>query len=279
MFHPDTANVRVGFIGCGMMGEALLKGLIRGSGLPADWVVVSDADPKRLEYVRQSYGIRTGSNSETAGMSDVIFVAVKPHQVKEAVSGVRNSLDGTKLIVSIAAGISTTSIEAWTGDNARVLRVMPNLPCLVGEGVLAVCRGSRATPQDEELLLSLLRGCGLVVSVSESLMNAVTGLSGSGPAYAFVLIEGLADGGVRVGLPRELSLRLAAQSMLGAAKMVLETSEHPARLKDKVASPGGTTMAGLHAIEKGAVRAALIDAVFAATSRSKELSGSPTRAS
>jgi pyrroline-5-carboxylate reductase len=206
-----------------------------------------------------------------AAAADVIFLAVKPQQMGEVLSRLHGQLGGGKLVVSIAAGVRLAVLAEGLGREVRLVRVMPNTPCLVGKGASAYCLGQRATPQDGELVRQLLSAVGVVYAVEENLMDAVTGLSGSGPALVYVMIDALADGGVRMGLPRPVALGLAAQTLLGAAEMVLATGDHPAVLKDRVASPGGTTMAGLQALEAGAVRAALIAAVEAATRRSVEL--------
>jgi pyrroline-5-carboxylate reductase len=178
-----------------------------------------------------------------------------------------------KLVVSGAAGISVASLAAGLGPEARVVRVMPNTPALVGEGAAAYCLGPGVSPEDEALVLRLLESVGIARRVPEGLMDAATGLCGSGPAFVYAMIEALSDGGVRVGLPRDLATAMAAQTVLGAARMVLETGLHPGVLKDQVTSPGGTTIAGLHALERGALRATLIDAVQAAALRSAELAG------
>jgi pyrroline-5-carboxylate reductase len=203
--------------------------------------------------------------------SEVVVLAVKPQQVAPVLAELQQHLRSEHLIVSIAAGVTLHTLHAGLGAGCRLVRVMPNSPCLVGTGASAFVCGPHATPADAELVSALLSTVGIAVPVPESQMDAVTGLSGSGPAYVFQMIEALSDGGVRVGLPRDVSTKLAAQTVLGAARMVLETGEHPAALKDAVASPGGTTIAGLHAMERAGVRAGLMDAVQEATVRSIEL--------
>jgi pyrroline-5-carboxylate reductase len=210
------------------------------------------------------------SNREVVTGADVVFLAVKPQYVAEAAPEARGAVDEAKLVVSIVAGVTLAKLAQQFGTG-RLVRVMPNTPCLVGEAAAAYCLGEGASPDDGQLVKDLLSAVGVAIQVEERLLDAVTGLSGSGPAYAFVMIEALADGGVRMGLPRDVALTLAAQTLLGAAKMVLHTHEHPAMLKDRVASPGGTTIAGLQALEERAVRGALIAAVEAATRRSMEL--------
>jgi pyrroline-5-carboxylate reductase len=202
--------------------------------------------------------------------ADVVFLAVKPQYVAAAAPEARPALHDSKLVVSIVAGATLAALAERLGTK-RLVRVMPNTPCLVGESAAAYCLGESATRDDGEFVRRLLGAVGTALELDEQLLDAVTGLSGSGPAYGYVIIEALADGGVRMGLPRDAALLLAAQTILGAAKMVLQTGEHPAVLKDRVASPGGTTIAGLQALEDRGIRGALIAAVEAATRRSAEL--------
>jgi pyrroline-5-carboxylate reductase len=202
----------------------------------------------------------------------VLIFAVKPQQLPSLLSEVHTLLNTDHLVVSIAAGFRLLQMEQLLGDRGRLVRVMPNTPCLVGAGASAYAPGARATRADADFVNDMLSTVGIAVEVPEAQLDAVTGLSGSGPAYVFQMIEALSDGGVRVGLSRDTATRLAAQTVLGAARMILETGEHPAALKDAVTSPGGTTIAGLHAMEQAGVRAGLINAVEAATKRSRELS-------
>ena len=264
--------VKITIIGGGNMGEALLAGfLAEGVATPAGlWV--TDVVTDRLAALRQRYGVRTGSdNGEAATWADVVILAVKPQAMDAVLDGLKDRLSERALIVSIAAGIPLSRITARLGSARKLVRVMPNTPCLVRAGASAIAISPAVSVEEQALVVRLFEAVGTVVVVEERLMDAVTGLSGSGPAYVFQIIEALADGGVKVGLPRDTALTLAAQTVLGAAKQVLETGEHPARLKDKVASPGGTTIAGLHALETGGVRSAVIAAVEAATKRSEEL--------
>lgn len=203
--------------------------------------------------------------------ADVIFVAVKPQYVAPVLREVRQFLGPQHIIISIAAGITLSALKEAAGDDARLVRVMPNTPCLVGETAAAMCLGGRATDEDAELVRTLFLAVGKIYRVDEKLLSAVTGLSGSGPAYVFLMIEGLADGGVRAGLPRDIAQQLAAQTVLGSAKMVLETGKHPGVLKDMVTSPAGTTIAGVHELERAGVRAAFINAVHCAAMRADEL--------
>jgi pyrroline-5-carboxylate reductase len=209
-----------------------------------------------------------------ANASSVVFLAVKPQQMSQALMNLRHAVRPEHLIVSIAAGVSLKAIDAGLGRESRLIRVMPNTPCLAGAGASAFSRGTHATNDDAALVQRLLSNVGIAVEVPEKLLDAVTGLSGSGPAYVYQIIEALSDGGVRMGLPRETATKLAAQTVLGAAKMVLTTGQHPGSLKDAVTSPGGTTIAGLHEMERGGLRGILMDAVQAATERARELDAS-----
>ena len=198
-------------------------------------------------------------------------LAVKPDQVAPLLAEVRSQFTGKHLLISIAAGVTLSKLEGALPSGARVIRVMPNTPALIGASASAFASGKSATPEDGQLAQRLFSAVGLVYHVKESLLDAVTGLSGSGPAYAFLMIEALSDGGVAAGLPRDIATRLAAQTLLGSARMVLESALHPGALKDMVTSPGGTTIEGVHELEKGKVRAALMSAVRAATEKSRKL--------
>jgi pyrroline-5-carboxylate reductase len=214
--------------------------------------------------------IRTDAAAAVAE-ADAVLLCVKPHDATHVLASLAAKDSASKLLVSVVAGVSLDALEAAAPASWRVVRAMPNTPALVGKGATAFCRGSRATDEDAAVAMKLFSSVGLAIEVPERLMNAVTGLSGSGPAYGFICIEALADGGVAAGLPRDHAMKLAAQTLLGAAAMVAETGMHPAALKDAVASPGGTTIAGIEALEKGGLRAAMIAAVQAAAKRAKEL--------
>lgn len=262
----------IAFIGGGNMAEALIRGLLRAGAAAPGSLLVSDVAPARLEHLRGAYRVRTVSdNAEAAREADILVLAVKPQNMDEAVGSVSAAVDDSRLIVSIMAGVPTERIEAALGGKGRVVRVMPNAPALVGKGAAGVAGGKKARREDVETVVEMFESVGRAAVVSESHMDAVTGLSGSGPAFVALVVEALADGGVLMGLPRETALTLAAQTVAGAAEMVLETGEHPGRIKDIVASPGGTTIAGLAALEDGGLRGALIRAVEAATRRSREL--------
>ena len=260
------------FIGAGAMGEALVKGLLAaGTYAPAD-LILYDVDAGRVGALATATGARAAANpAEAAQGADVILIAVKPQVIESALAPLRDGITPAQTVVSIAAGVTTARLEACFAQPVPVVRVMPNTPALVGEAATAICAGKNAGPQHTAQARRIFAAVGVAVDADEKLLDAVTGLSGSGPAYVFAFIEALADGGVRAGLPRDIALKLAAQTVLGSAKMVLETGEHPGVLKDRVASPGGTTIAGLHALEQGAFRGVVMDAVLAAAERSKEL--------
>jgi pyrroline-5-carboxylate reductase len=269
---PSFHTLRWGFIGAGKMATALAKGMIR-AGM-ATQQNISASDP--LDTARAAMATATGvsvtdSNARVAHKSDVLVLAVKPQSMAHVLMHLRPVVTPAHLVISIAAGVSLKTLATGLGEERRLVRVMPNTPALIGEGAAAYCVGPHANPQDEAIVQACLSSVGRAFAVPESLIDAVTGLSGSGPAFVAVVIEALADGGVRVGLPRDIATALAAQTVLGSARLLLETGQHPATLKDQVASPGGTTIAGLHALERGGLRAALIDAVEAATRRSTEL--------
>jgi pyrroline-5-carboxylate reductase len=263
---------RLVLIGGGNMGEAILKGLIAAQLSKPQQITVTDIIEARLAYLRETYAVRTLSdNAKAVAQVDLIILAVKPQDIAPTIQEIAPVVDDQQLVISIAAGVPTAKIEASFAKAVRVVRVMPNTPALVLAGAAGLCAGSHARAEDLEMARTLFDVLGKTVVVSEYLMDAVTGLSGSGPAYIFVLIEALADGGVKMGLSREASLTLAAQTVYGSAKLLLETGLHPGELKDRVTSPAGTTIAGLHALEERAFRGAIIDAVERATLRSREL--------
>jgi pyrroline-5-carboxylate reductase len=263
----------VGFIGAGRMARALAGGLVSAGLVTPEQVIAADpVASAREQFLSDAPGAKgASSNRELVEQSDIVLLAVKPQQFTAATSDLASAAAG-KLVVSILAGVRLAKLAAAL-PSARLVRVMPNTPALVREGASAYALGPNATAADGELVGTLLSAIGRAYLVDESLLDAVTGLSGSGPAFVYVAIEALADGGVRVGLPRDVALALAAQTVKGAAEMVLATGDHPAVLKDRVASPGGTTIAGLQELENGGLRAALIAAVEAATQRSIELGG------
>ena len=263
---------KIGMLGAGNMAGALIRGLLSSGVVDREQLSSSDVRHDRLQEIEREHGIGTTTdNRQLVRWASVVVLAVKPQVVDRVLAEVAESFDAEKLLVSIAAGVPISALAARLPSGARILRVMPNAAALVLAGATAVARGSHATEQDLATGIALFEAVGKVAVVDEALMNAVTGLSGSGPAYLMLVIEALADGGVKMGLPRDVALLLAAQTVYGAAKLQLDTREHPGRLKDMVTSPAGTTIAGLHALESGKLRAAMMDAVEAATRRSAEL--------
>jgi pyrroline-5-carboxylate reductase len=262
----------VGFVGAGNMGEALIKGLLGASLVPAEAIVATDVRPERLKDLTLQYGIRSAADNGTlVRQTDVVILAVKPQIMAEVLAEIAPAVTRDKLLVSIAAGVSTARLRAGLGKDARLIRVMPNTPALVLEGVTAIARGEGLEPGDLDVAGAIFGAVGRVVVLGEEAMDAVTGLSGSGPAYVALVVEALADGGVHAGLDRATALTLATQTVLGAARLLRETGLHPGALKDMVSSPGGTTIAGVAALEAGGLRTALITAVERATQRSREL--------
>jgi pyrroline-5-carboxylate reductase len=268
----SASALRWGFIGSGKMATALIKGMLRAGVAPVAAIRASDPLPAARTLLAGETGVAVyDSNLAVVQQSDVVVLAVKPQSMGGVLENLGSDITSEHLVISIAAGITIASIAQELVPDARVVRVMPNTPALIGAGASAYALGPGARPRDEAVVKAFLDSVGQTVGVAEPLLDAVTGLSGSGPAFVYLMIEALSDGGVRVGLPRDVATLLAAQTVLGAAAMVRDTGQHPGALKDQVASPGGTTIAGLHALERAAVRGALMDAVEAATGRSAEL--------
>ena len=265
-------NLRFAFLGGGNMAEALIKGLLTGLAVNPRHIVATDVIRERRDYLREAYGICTSDdNPQAVRDSQVIFLAVKPQTVPALLESIAPEVNRDKLIVSIAAGIPLSTLQCALADDSRIVRVMPNTPALVLAGAAGISPSPTATPADIALVERIFNVVGRATVVSDSLMDTVTGLSGSGPAFVFALIEGLSDGGVLMGLDRPTATMLAAQTVLGAAKMVLETGKHPGELKDMVTSPAGTTIAGMQALEDGGLRGLMMAAVRRATERSQEL--------
>jgi pyrroline-5-carboxylate reductase len=264
--------MQIGFIGSGRMASALAEGILRAGIAPPGEMVLTDKIPAAADDLARRTGARSlRSNAEVAANAGALILCVKPGDVPDAL---REAGDLTgKLLVSIAAGVRLERLKESAQGAPRLIRVMPNTPALIGQGAAAYAAGEGATKEDLAVVERVFGAIGIAVRVTEELLDAVTGLSGSGPAFVYTVIEALADGGVLMGLPRDIALRLAAQTVQGAAAMVLQTGMHPAQLRDQVASPGGTTIAGLEALEDAGLRAALIGAVRAATERSGELGG------
>ena len=269
-------GLTVGFIGGGNMGEALIKGLLGASLVPATAIHATDVRLERLKELDRLYGIQVSSdNADVVRHSDIVILAVKPQIMDAVLKEIAPAVTRRKLLISVAAGVSTAKIRTVLHKDARLIRVMPNTPALVLEGVTAIAKADGLEPDDLDTAGEIFSAVGRVVVLDESLMDAVTGLSGSGPAYVAVVIESLADGGVRMGLDRITAMTLATQTVLGAAKLLLETGMHPGALKDMVSSPGGTSIAGVAALEEGGIRTTFIKAVERATIRSRELGQGP----
>ena len=269
-------QVRFAFIGGGNMAEALVKGLLSGLGVKPQQLIATDVVPERRSYMQTTYGITTSADNKHAVQeSTVVILAVKPQIMPMILEEIAPVVNSEKLVISIAAGITLQTLQRALGDSRRVVRVMPNTPALVLAGAAGISPGKAATAQDVALVECIFNAVGRAMVVSDEMMDVVTGLSGSGPAFIFALIEGLADGGVLMGLARQTATLLAAQTVLGAAKMVLETGKHPGELKDMVTSPAGTTIAGMQALESGGLRGLMMEAVRRATERSEALGRSP----
>lgn len=267
------SNKKIGFIGAGNMAETLMGGLISSTQSRPESIICSDVREARLKELAGRYGVTTTTdNLEVADTSEIIIYAVKPQIIAEVLKETADLLDMSKLIISIAAGVPLAAMETLLHKDLRLIRSMPNVCVAVKEGASAIAAGAHARKEDIEMAMTIFRSVGRCIFLKENhLLDAVTGLSGSGPAYIFMIIDALADAGVKMGLSRLDSRELSAQTVLGAAKMVLETNIHPGELKDMVTSPGGTAIAGLHTLEKGGLRTTLINGVEAATLRSNEL--------
>ena len=264
-------NKKIAVIGAGNMGRALMAGWIRSGQIAPENITAVDLVAEVLDQRRRELGVHVAADArEVVGHQDIVVLGVKPQFWKQTVVGFRDLLHGDQVIISFMAGVRIAALEAELGS-LPVVRVMPNILAQVGAAGSGVCAGTHVSEDHMSLVMSLFNAVGAAVVVSESQMDAVTGLAGSGPAYVYAIIDALADGGVRSGLSKDMALTLAAQTVLGAARMVAESGEHPAILKDQVTSAGGTTIAGLHALEQGGLRAALMDAVLAATERSSGL--------
>lgn len=257
-------------IGTGQMGQALIQGMIQNQAIEPDNVWLYDSDKAKVTAIAEQYGAHISQSAEqAASQGDLILIAVKPAVVANVLETIRPVLT-TQIVLSIAAGITLSDLRGWAGDKPALARIMPNTPAKVGAAVSAVCFDQTSEAQRQDTI-NLLSACGRVFTVNESSMDAVTGLSGSGPAYIMLVIEALADGGVLEGLPRDMALEMAAMTVYGAAKMVLDTQTHPAVLKDQVCSPGGTTIRAVDSLESDGLRSALIRAVSAAADRSRQM--------
>jgi len=267
---------RVGFVGGGNMGEALIRGLLGANLVPADLMAATDVRTERTAQLTRQFGITAhADNARLVREADVVILAVKPQIMAGVLSEIAAAVTARHLLISIAAGVATSTIRTALGKDARIIRVMPNTPALVLQGAAAVAKGKGLGPDDLAIAEEIFGAVGRVVVLDEELMDAVTGLSGSGPAYVAIVVESLADGGVKMGLDRATAMTLATQTVFGTAQLLLETGMHPGSLKDMVSSPGGTTIAGISALEEGGIRATFIRAVERATQRSRELGRGP----
>lgn len=265
------SKIPFGFIGAGAMGGALVNGIIVAKKAASNEIAVCDLDQTRMKALTSS-GIIGLSMKELIQRCEVVFVCVKPNGVGTVLDEIKTSSEQPRLIASIAAGVPISFMESRLSSGSKVIRIMPNTPCLVGESASGYAGGTHATSSDLDLIGSVLSSVGIAVRVAEKDLDAVTGLSGSGPAFVYIMIEALSDGGVRAGLTREVANKLAAQTVRGAATMVIQTGKHCGELKDQVCSPGGTTIAGVDRLEQSGFRAAALGAVVAAANRAKELS-------
>jgi len=269
---PVLAGLSVAILGAGKMGGILLQGFLKNNLVAADQIFATVQHPDRALALSAQFGVEvTTDNLQAAMQADVILLGVKPLQVPALVEQIRPALNGSKTLLSFAASVKTRSIEDAAGCELAVIRAMPNTPAMIGAGVTALCGGRFVSEQQMGVAQRIFQTVGRTVVVDEKHMDAVTGLSGSGPAFLYIIIEALAEAGVNVGLPRDVATLLAAQTTYGAARMVLETGYHPALLKDQVTTPAGCTVDGILELEKGGLRVTLIKAVKRATQRAKEL--------
>ncbi|HUS56996.1 MAG TPA: pyrroline-5-carboxylate reductase [Thermoplasmata archaeon] len=264
---------KIAIIGGGNMGVALAKGMLQTDWASPERIMISEPIKDRLEQLRGlAKGVKVSHcNKEAAKFGDVVILAVKPQILTRVVAEIKPVLNTKKLLITVAAGIMTEKIEMVAGGKARVIRAMPNIAALVREAATAICLGSYADEKDRAIAIHVFESVGMVVEVEECLMDAVTGLSGTGPMYVFQILEGLSDAGVKAGLSRDTASALAVQTLIGSSKLIQETKEHPAKLKDLVTSPGGTAISALHSLERNGLKALLIDAVEVASKRSSEL--------
>jgi pyrroline-5-carboxylate reductase len=268
----DITQHTLAFLGAGNMAEALIRGLLANKAAAPERIIATARRPERAAQLAQTYGIVAHTDNVAACHgADVVILCVKPQVMERLLLQIAPAIDPRKLLISVAAGVPVRVMERKLGAGARIVRAMPNTPSLVGKGACAVAPGEHATEDDLRLATAIFDAVGITVTVDETLLDAVTGLSGSGPAYIFLVIEALSDAGVKVGLPRYTALKLAAQTVLGSAALLIETDAHPGQLKDQVTSPGGTAIAGLHTLEAGGLRTTLMNAVEAATRRAQEL--------
>ena len=263
--------MKLGFIGCGNMATAILGGILKKQLIPANEIIASALHEETLTRVASAYGIHTTRDNREAASADIVFLAVKPQYYEQVIREIKDSVSETQLIVSIAPGKSIATITEWFGKEIKLIRTMPNTPAMVGEGITAVCPSSAVTDDELQKVLSLLNACGLAEVMPEHLVDATVAVSGSSPAYVFMMIEAMADGAVRDGFPRQQAYRMAAQAVLGSAKMVLETGRHPGDLKDMVCSPAGTTIEAVAALENAGFRNAILAGMKACTDKTRAM--------
>ncbi len=266
-------HTKIAIIGGGNMGVALAKGMLQTDWASPERIMISEPLKDKLEQLR---GLADGmkvshSNKDAAKFGDVVLLAVKPQILTRVVAEIKPALNSKKLLITVAAGIPTERIEKAAGGKTRVIRAMPNIAAVVREAATAICLGKYANEKDRAIAIHVFESVGIVVEVEEYLMDAVTGLSGTGPMYVFQILDGLSDAGVKAGLSRDTASTLAVQTLIGSSKLIQETKEHPAKLKDLVTSPGGTAISALHSLERNGLKALLIDAVEVASKRSSEL--------
>lgn len=263
---------KIGIIGAGKIGSAVIRGILSNGLVGKNQVMASAPRESTRKALSQGTGIKvTSDNGAVCEFADIVILSVKPPQVPSVLGGIAKQLGKTKLLVSVAAGVPIAKMEACLEKDARVIRVMTNVPCVVGAAASGYALGSHITSADLERVKSILESVGIALPLEEKHLDAVTALSGSGPAYVFLFIESLADGGVQVGLSREVALKLALQTVYGSAKLALESGKHIAQRRDEITSPGGTTIAGLYALEKGGMRGTVMEAILKATERSRAL--------
>jgi pyrroline-5-carboxylate reductase len=272
MAADELAGRQIGFIGAGNMAEAMIRGLLKGAGVAPEQISAFDPLADRLAFIQSTYGVQTAADNQAlVETADIVVLAIKPQVAGEVLGVMAPGTGPDKLVISIVAGLTTAAMQKALARDTRIIRTVPNTPVFVGEGMAVLADDGPAQPADYAAATALFSPVARTAMIPEKLLDAALGVSGSGPAYVFVMIEALSDGGVKMGLPRDVALTLAAQTVLGAARMCLESGKHPGQLKDMVTSPAGTTIAALHRMETGGVRAALMDAVEAAARRAEEL--------
>ncbi|MFA9397777.1 MAG: pyrroline-5-carboxylate reductase [Clostridiaceae bacterium] len=263
----------VGFIGCGNMASAMISGIVKSNLYEKTNIIASNTSLEKLEIVKEEYGIKTtSSNKEVAKFADVLFLAVKPNKYETVIKEIKTYVKENVIIISIAPGITMDSIKNTFDRDIKVVRTMPNTPCLIGEGMVAITLDDKMTEEEKNQILSIFKSFGEYVLIDENYMDIVPGISGSSPAYVYMFIEALADGAVKEGLGRDIAYKMAAQAVKGAAGMVLETGKHPGKLKDEVCSPGGTTIEAVYSLEKNNLRYAVMEAVEVCTKKTRNLS-------